>query len=212
MILKSFYLWNKNKIKIFHRPLTECGIEQTHTNWQLLARQQTDLLLLPLLTGTWLGFSTSTITETRYLILTKLSLVVSRSRTVSPPHGDMVVSWVSILASPNLDILSVKFHMKFIFEDHVSGIVYNVSQRIGILRLTKRIFTDTSVLLLCYFEFVLLILEYRFPMWGLAAECHLQLLVRLEYSVAWLCPFPIWVSCCVIDSVWLGLVCLWFFF
>ena len=33
------------------------------------------------------------------------ALVVSLSRTVNPPHGDLVLSGVSICASPNLDIL-----------------------------------------------------------------------------------------------------------
>ena len=46
------------------------------------------------------------------------ALVVSRSRTVSPPHGDLVWSGVS-----NLDILGVKFDRKLTFEDHVRGIV-----------------------------------------------------------------------------------------
>ena len=33
------------------------------------------------------------------------ALIVSRSRTVNPPHGDLVLSGVSIFGSPNLDIL-----------------------------------------------------------------------------------------------------------
>ena len=40
----------------------------------------------------------------------------------------------------------------------------------------------------CYFAFVLPILKYCSPMWGSAAECHLQLLERQVYSVAMLCP------------------------
>ena len=64
------------------------------------------------------------------------------------------------------------------------GIVSRVSQRIGILRLVKRIFVDTSVLLRCYYAFVLLILEYFSPVWALAAEYRLQLLERPVYSVA----------------------------
>ena len=88
------------------------------------------------------------------------SLVVSRSRTVNPPHSDLVLSGVSIGASPNLDILGVKFDSRLTFEDHVRRIVSRVSQRIGILRLVKRVFVDTSVLLRCYYAFVLLILEY----------------------------------------------------
>ena len=55
---------------------------------------------------------------------------------------------------------------------------------IGILRLVKRIFVDTSVLLLSYFAFVLQILEYCSPVWGSAAECQYQLLERPVYSVA----------------------------
>ena len=82
-------------------------------------------------------------------------LVVSRSRTVNPPHGDMVFSAVSNCASPNLDILGVKFDSRLTFEDHVRDIVSRVSQRIGILRLVKRVFMDSSVLLRCYYAFVL---------------------------------------------------------
>ena len=116
------------------------------------------------------------------------ALVVSRSRTVSPPHGDLVLSEVSIQASPNLAILGVKFESKLTFKDHVRGIVSSVFQRIDILRLVKRIFVDTSLLLCCYFEFVLPILEYCSLVWGSAAECRLQLLDRQMYSVARLYP------------------------
>ena len=94
------------------------------------------------------------------------ALVVSRSRTVNPPHGDLVMSRVSIRNIPNLDILFVKFDSKITFKELVWGIVSRVSQRIGILKLVKRIFVDTSVLLRCYFAFVLPILEYCSPVWG----------------------------------------------
>ena len=94
------------------------------------------------------------------------ALVVSRSMTVSPPHSDLVLSGVSIRSSPNLDILGVKFDSKINFEDHVRGIVFRVSQRIGILRLMKRISVDTSVLLRRYFAFVLRILAYCSQLWG----------------------------------------------
>ena len=54
-------------------------------------------------------------------------------------------------ASPDLDILSVKFDSRFTFEDHVRGIVSRVSQRIGILRLMKCLCGHLCVasLLLC---------------------------------------------------------------
>ena len=40
------------------------------------------------------------------------ALVISRSRTVNPPFGDLVLSGVYIQASPNLDILGIKFGSK----------------------------------------------------------------------------------------------------
>ena len=137
-----------------------------------------------------------------------MALVVSRSRTVSPPHGDLVLSWVSIRASPNLDIIGVKFDSRLTFEDHVRRIGSLVSQRIGILRLVKRIFVDTSVLLRCYFTFVLIIFEYCSSVWGSAAECHLQLLERQVYSVARPCPDQSFLSLCRRRRVaWLSMVC-----
>ena len=51
------------------------------------------------------------------------AVVVSRSKTVSPSNGDLVLSGVSIRASRNLDILGVKFESKLTFEDHVRCIV-----------------------------------------------------------------------------------------
>ena len=58
----------------------------------------------------------------------------------------------------------------------------------------------------CCFAFVLEILEYCSPVWGSAAECHIQLAERQVYSVARLCPYHSFLSLCH-DVVWLGLVC-----
>ena len=101
-----------------------------------------------------------------------------------------------ICASPILDILSVKFDSRLTFEDHVHGIVSRVSQRICIFRLVKHVFVDTSVLLRCYYAFVLSILEYCCPVWGSAAKCYLQLLERQVYSVARLCHDQTFLSLC----------------
>ena len=111
-------------------------------------------------------------------------------------HGDLVLSGVSIRASPSLDILGVKFDSKLTFEDNVRGIVPRVSQRIGILRLVRQIFVGTSVFRCCYFAFVLTILEYCSPVWGSAAECHLQILEYQVYSVARLCNDQSFLSLC----------------
>ena len=48
----------------------------------------------------------------------------------------------------------------------------------------KSVIVGTSVLLRCYFAFVLQILEYCSPLRGSAVECHLQHLERQVYSVA----------------------------
>ena len=140
--------------------------------WQLFTSQQRDLLLLPPLTGTWQGQEWC---NHWYMTLNNnktMVLVVSISRTVSSPHGDLVLSGVSIRACPNIDILGVVFDSKLTFEDHVRGIVSRFSQRIGILRLVKLIFVYTAVLLRCYFAFILQILEYCSRVWGSAAECQ----------------------------------------
>ena len=39
------------------------------------------------------------------------------------PHGDLVLSGVTVLASPNFDIPVVKFDSEHTFQDHVRGIV-----------------------------------------------------------------------------------------
>ena len=68
------------------------------------------------------------------------ALVISRSRTVSPPHGDLVFSGVSIQASPNFDILGVKCDSELTLKGHGDGIVSRVSKRIVILRLVHRMY------------------------------------------------------------------------
>ena len=93
------------------------------------------------------------------------SLVTSICRSVNTPNGDLVFFEDSIHTCPNLDILGIKFDSMLTFEDHVRGIVSRVSQRIGILSSVIHIFLDTSVLLCCYYAFVLLIFGYGFPVW-----------------------------------------------
>ena len=128
-------------------------------------------------------------------IITK-ALVVSRSRTVNPLHGHMVLSEDSIHYSPKLNILGVKFDSKLFFKDHVRGIVSRVSHRIGILMLVKRVLSDTAVFLSWYYAFVLQIHEYCSLVCESAAECHFQVLERQVYSVARLCHDQSFLSLC----------------
>ena len=89
----------------------------------VFASQQTDLLLLPPLTRTWLGFRSCAITHWCMILNPNKtqSLVVSRSGTASPPHGDLVLSGLSICVIPNLDILGVKFDSRITFGNQVRG-------------------------------------------------------------------------------------------
>ena len=99
--------------------------------------------------------------------------------TWNDPMGKRVVlSRVSNCASPNLDISCVKFDNKLTFEDHVRGIICRVHRRIGILRLVKRVFVDTSMLLRCYSAFVLIFM-YCSPVWGLLLN------VIFSFSSSW---------------------------
>ena len=100
--------------------------------WQLFASQQTGKLLLPpnsdlarMLEWSNHWCMMLTLNKTK-------ALVVSRSRTVNAPHGGLVLSGVCICASPNHDILGMKFASRLTFKVHVCGIVSGVSQRIGI--------------------------------------------------------------------------------
>ena len=91
----------------------------------------------------------------------------------------------------------MKLDSKLTFEDHVRSIVSRASQRIGILRLLKCIFVETSAVLLhCYFAFVFQIHAYSSPVWGSAPECHLLLLESQMYSVVRLCPDQSFLSLC----------------
>ena len=89
------------------------------------------------------------------------------------------------------------FDSRLTFEDHVRDIVSRVSQRIGILRLVKRVFVDTSVYLRCYYSLICCPNPgVLFSCVGSAAECHFQLLERQVYSVARLCPDQTFLSLC----------------
>ena len=96
------------------------------------------------------------------------------------------------------DILRVKFDSKLSFEDPVHGIVFRET---GLEVLVKSLFVGTSMLLRYYYAFVLPILEYCSPVWGSAAECHLQLPERQVYSVAQLCPDQTFSSFCHIAKL-----------
>ena len=103
-------------------------------------------------------------------------------------NSDLELSGVFICTSPNLDTLTVKFDSKLPFEDHVRGILNRVSQRIGIFNWVKLILVDNSLLLRCYYVFMLPIPDNCSRVCESAAHCQLQLFELQVHAVASLCP------------------------
>ena len=134
------------------------------------------------------------------------ALVVSGSRTVNPPYGDLVLSGVSICASPDLDILGVKLDSRLTFEYHVRGIVSRVSKRIGILRLwSVSLWTP-----LCCFVADMHLFSQSL---SFVLRCGDLLLNNVIFSywhtrcIRWPGFALIRLSCCVIDVMLLHCVC-----
>ena len=91
------------------------------------------------------------------------SMIVNRSRTVFPPHPDLLVGSTSLNSCDSFKILGVMFDSKFTFERHICSISSSVAQKIGLFRKSFRIFGDHDVLLKCFNSFILPCLEYFSP-------------------------------------------------
>ena len=127
------------------------------------------------------------------------SMIVSRSRTVFPPHPDLLVSSTSL---DSFKILGVMFDSKFTFERHIRSISSSVVQKIGQLEKSFRIFGDHDVLLKCFNSFILPCLEYCSPVWSSAADSHLKLLDRNLQACKLLIPnLTIFQHCHFISSL-----------
>ena len=84
----------------------------------------------------------------------------------------------SYLNTDHPDILGVTFDSNMTFEKHLRSINRAASQRLGILRMSWRVFHDRSVLGRCFLGFVQPVLEYCSAVWRSAADTHLKLLNR----------------------------------
>jgi hypothetical protein len=76
---------------------------------------------------------------------------------------------------------------KLTFELHVRRVASRASGLVGLLRKVRTVVGDVEVVRLCFFAFVLPILEYCSPVWGSAAISHLILLDEVVGSVARMC-------------------------
>ena len=112
------------------------------------------------------------------------SMIVSRSRTVFPPHPHLVVGSTYLNSCEFFKILGVMFDSKFTFERHIRSISSSVAQKIGLLRKSFRIFGDHDVLLRCFNSFIL----PCSPVWSSAADSHLKLLDKNLRACKFLIP------------------------
>ena len=70
------------------------------------------------------------------------NMIVSRSRTLLPLHPDLHIDGMALNASDFFKVLGITFDKKFTFEKHIRIIASSVSQKVGILRKSIRMFGD----------------------------------------------------------------------
>ena len=113
-------------------------------------------------------------------------LIVSRSRTHLPEHPNLSINGALIDQADQLKLLGVTLDSKLTFEAHLRNVSRSISQKLGILRKSKKIYKDDSILRKCFFSFTLPHFEYCSAVWSSAADCHLRLLDRAFNSVRFL--------------------------
>ena len=116
------------------------------------------------------------------------SMIVGRSRTVHPPHPDLLIDNVPLITGDSFKILGVLFDHKFTFEAHLRAISSQIAQKLGLLRKSFRIFNDQSILRKCFYSFILPCFEYCAPVWRSAADSHLRLLDKNLNACKFLIP------------------------
>ena len=68
------------------------------------------------------------------------SIIVSRSRTLDPPHPNLVIGGHTLINSNTLKLLGVYFDSKLTFECHLRSVASNISQKIGILKKCRSLY------------------------------------------------------------------------
>ncbi len=114
-------------------------------------------------------------------------LCISRSRTLNPLHGPLLVDGAILTVCDELDIWGVRFDSKLYFERHIRRLVSSSPQKLGIVRKAYRIFGDQSISASCFRCFILPLLEYCAPVWSSAVVSHLRLTDRVVSSARFLC-------------------------
>ena len=113
-------------------------------------------------------------------------MIVSRSRTRFPEHPNLSINGALVNQVDRLKLLGVTLDSKLTFEAHLRNMSRSISQKLGLLRKSKKIYEDDIILRKCFFSFTLPHFEYCSAVWSSAADCHLRLLDRAFNSVKFL--------------------------
>lgn len=116
------------------------------------------------------------------------SLIISRSRTDLPSHPPIVVNDSTINNCNTLKLLGVTLDAKLTFEPHLRSVASSVSQKVGLLRKCRKIYSDDAIVRNCFYSFILPFFEYCSPVWLSAAESNLKLLDRAFGQIRFLLP------------------------
>ena len=76
--------------------------------------------------------------------------IVSRSRTMHPQSPPLTIGGTVLKESDDLVILGVTFDSNMTFDKHLRPVSTAASQRLGILRMSWRVFHDRSLLGRCF--------------------------------------------------------------
>ena len=116
------------------------------------------------------------------------TLLISRSRTVVPPHPQLFIGNTPLAESDFLTILGVTLDSRLSFQQHLINVSANAARKLGIVRKASYIYDNECTNLTCFRSFVLPLLEYCSPVWMSAAARDLHLLDRVAHGGRFLFP------------------------
>ena len=116
------------------------------------------------------------------------NLVVGRSRTLDPPHPDLIINGNTIVNSSTIKLLGVTFDPKLTFEEHLRSVASSISQKVGLLRKCRRVYSADDVIRNSFYSFLLPHFEYCHSVWLSASESLLKLLDRSFGQIRFLLP------------------------
>ena len=106
-------------------------------------------------------------------------MIVSRSRTTHPQSPPLTIGGTVLKESGDLYILGLTFVSKITFEKHLRSVSRPASQRLGILRKSRHVLNDRSLLGRSFRGFVLPVLEYCSAVYCSAADRRITLQDRV---------------------------------